>query len=516
MNNWSRRDFLEFLGYSAAFAGAVPALNSCSSLDPRYLRFNKIKPISPTTKDDLVLAEGFSYRKIISWDDPINQKEKFGFNNDFISFVPLKEGEILMWVNHEYTNPIFVSSMKRTRDNIIKDMKTVGGSIIHLKQTHGNWSLVKDSKYNRRIHALTEIPFSNGQSIMGKKMVRGTLANCSGGKTPWGTILSAEENYDYFYGERIEGTKKITKSLHRWETQFYSPPEHYGWIVEVDPFTGKSEKRIELGRFCHESATVAQHPNGVVVYSGDDKADEHLYKFVSESNTNLNKGTLYVANIKEGQWIPLDIEQHKVLQKNFKDQKEVLTYCRKASKLVGATPLARPEDIEVHPLTGDIYVALTGDPPSGNYYGSVMRIKEREGDYHSLHFKADTFVTGGPQFGFSNPDNVHFDSLGNFWFCSDISGSKMGKNHYKSFGNNGIFVVPFAGKNSGKVLQIASAPNDAEFTGLCFDPDENRLFASVQHPGEMSESKKKLTSLWPRDGSGMPKPSVVEINSFLF
>ena len=51
-----------------------------------------------------------------------------------------------------------------------------------------------------------------------------------------------------------------------------------------------------------------------------------------------------------------------------------------------------------------------------------------------------------------------------FWFCSDISGSKMGKGRYKSFGNNGIFVVPFAGKKKGQVLQVASAPNDAEFS----------------------------------------------------
>ncbi len=516
MRNWSRRDFLEFLGYSAVFSGAAPALQSCSSLDPRYLRYNKIKSVTPTLKDDLILAEGFSYRKVISWNDRINVKEKFGFNNDFISYVPLKKDEILLWVNHEYTNPLFVSGIERTRKNIITDMKTVGGSIIHLKRTHGDWNFVKDSKYNKRLHALTSIPFSNGQSVQGKKRARGTLANCSGGKTPWGTILSAEENYDYFYGERIEETRKITKSLHCWETQFYSPPEHYGWIVEIDPFTGKATKRIELGRFCHESATVAQHRNGVVVYSGDDKSDEHLYKFISESNTNLEKGTLYVANLDEGRWIPLDIKKHKILQKNFKDQLDVLTYCRKASKLLRATPLARPEDIEVHPLTGDVYIALTGNKHKGDYYGRILRIRERNGDYHSTHFSADSFITGGPQFGFSNPDNVHFDKLGNFWFCSDISGPKMGKGKYQSFGNNGIFVVPFAGKNKGKVLQIASAPKDAEFTGLCFDPDEKRLFVSVQHPGELTKDKKKPTSLWPFDGSGIPKPSVVEIKSFLF
>ena len=90
-----------------------------------------------------------------------------------------------------------------------------------------------------------------------------------------------------------------------------------------------------------------------------------------------------------------------------------------------------------------------------------------------------------------------------------------GKKQYKSFGNNGIFVVPFAGKNSGRVLQIASSPNDAEFSGLCFDPDENRLFASVQHPGELSESKKKPTSLWPFDDDNVPKPSVVAITGDL-
>ena len=271
---------------------------------------------------------------------------------------------------------------------------------------------------------------------------------------------------------------------------------------------------IALGRCAHECATVHETKDGrLVVYSGDDSNDECLYKFISDEPENLRDGKLYVANTEKGEWISLVFEEQAILQANFKNQTEVLIRLREAAKLVGGTPLNRPEDIEIDPLTGDVLIALTNNKPKGDYLGQILKIEETDNkDKTSLTFKASTFLAGGEETGFACPDNMAFDTVGNLWFTSDISGSAIGKAPYQSFGNNGLFMVPSWGENKGNVLQIASAPVDAEFTGPFFAPDGETLFLSVQHPGERSKSLNTLTSNWPHGPGELPKPSVVCIS----
>src|SRR5205085_1878458 len=112
----------------------------------------------------------------------------------------------------------------------------------------------------------------------------------------------------------------------------------------------------------------------IVAYTGDDTNDEHLYKFISDSDSSLEKGKLYVANLEKGQWISLDINDQPVLKQNFKNQTEIQIFTREAAKMVGATPMDRPEDIEFDPLTGNVFVALTNNKPKKNYYGSILKI----------------------------------------------------------------------------------------------------------------------------------------------
>ena len=108
-----------------------------------------------------------------------------------------------------------------------------------------------------------------------------------------------------------------------------------------------------------------------------------------------------------------------------------------------------------------------------------------------------------------------FDRAGNLWFTSDISGSSINKPPYEIFKNNGLFIVPREGMDEGKVIQLASAPVDAELTGPWFSPDSKTLFLSVQHPGEKSKSISDLTSNWPDGENSIPKPSVVAITGEL-
>lgn len=517
----NRRSFIEFLGKGAVSVIVVPPfLQACadgvdtdsSSQIAEFI----IKGIDPSDLDDVILAEGLKSSMLIRWDDPINASERFGFNNDFLAFLPDSDGNSesgVLWANHEYTNPFFVSGfsgdMERTKEQVDKERYSVGGSIVKVKLENGSWKIVEDA-INKRITGETQMRLIADAPIIGSEFATGMVGNCSGGLTPWGTILTCEENYDIFYGERFEdGT--IRPSYFGWEKFYDHAPEHYGWVVEVDPKTGESVKHTALGRCAHECATVIQlEDERLVVYTGDDSNDECLYKFVGSVPNSLDEGKLYVANIEKSRWESLVFEERTELQENFENQLDVLIHLRKASKLVGGSTLDRPEDIEIDPVTGNVLIALTNNLPKGNYYGQILKIEEAEGKYDALSFAHDNFLVGGEETGFACPDNMAFDPKGNLWFTSDISGSKMNKGEYESFKNNGLFLVRREGEQAGEVIQVASAPTDAEFTGPFFTPDGKNLFLAVQHPGERSGSE-GLTSNWPDGGDNIPKPSVIVI-----
>ena len=215
--------------------------------------------------------------------------------------------------------------------------------------------------------------------------------------------------------------------------------------MEVDPLKGAAKKLTSLGRFAHECATCITSKDGrVVVYSGDDKADQCLYKFISDRPDSLESGELFVANLRKGQWISLDIEKQPILKANFKDQTEVLTFCREAAALVGGSKLDRPEDIEINPQNGEVLVTLTNNMKRFNFHGSILKIVE-QGDHSSLKFKAQDFLVGGHSTGLSSPDNLAFDRNGNLWVCSDMSSKQMAKPIYFPFKNNGLLLYSSIG-----------------------------------------------------------------------
>ena len=540
---YNRRTFISFLGKASIGAFIpMPLLMSCTNSETpiktrkitqerlRQLTDVILEDLAPSNLDDLVLTKGLHSQVILKWGDAINDKDFFGYNNDFTCFIPFdktnpKDG--LLWVNHEYINPLFVSDFDRnkypnpqehrTLEQVDKEMYNVGGSIVRIREENGSWNVVKNDPYNRRITAKTPIKLNWDQPIKGKSTVIGTHSNCSGGITPWNTILTCEENYDSFFGETTYDANNIAShepSILSWEDFYNYPPEHYGWVVEVNPKDGTAQKHIALGRFAHECCTLYQlEDKRIVAYSGDDKKDEHLYKFISSKPNSLKEGTLYVADTINGKWLSLDWEQQPMLKNRFKDQTEVLVRAREAAKLVGATELNRPEDIEIDPITGSIIIALTNNTNKKDYHGSLLKIEESNGAYDALTFTASTYIAGGEDNGFSCPDNLAFDLSGNLWMTSDMSGSKMNKKDgpYMPFKNNSLFVIPRYGKDAGKVIRVAAAPRDAELTGPWFSEDGKTLFLSVQHPGEQTTDLNNPTSKWPFDKDNIPKSAVVAI-----
>jgi uncharacterized protein len=558
----SRRQFLTYLG-----AGSLAAITGQPSLGgpapfPAQRRKGAapsfFEPIAPSAEDRLIVPEGFKVDRVVTWGDMLGSKapdgsaETFGFNNDFIAYFPLdgltggtNSSEGLLWVNHEYPSPLFVSGyspanhkagIKKTVEQVKKERACVGGSVVHVRRTNGSWSKVIGSNYNRRFTADYPEMAMTGPAGAILKSAIGTLANCSGGRTPWLTALSCEENYPDFNDEGEEGYRWNDAGLGIDETR-------YGWVVEVDPY-GKLPplKHTALGRFKHENTALRIGATGkLVIYMGDDEANQHFYKFVSAETLNssasreqqrkvLETGTLYVADLAKGQWIPLIYsaenrariekssafadEKKKIPDLKIESQADLLINTRVAARALGATPLDRCEDCEVHPRDGSVFVALTNNTKHGNLYGHIMRLVEDGDDAEAKSFRYEIFLAGGPQSGLACPDNLAFDKFGNLWVVCDISSGKLGKGAYKPFGNNGLFVVPTEGPSAGDAFQFGSGPVECELTGPWFTEDHSTLFLSVQHPGELSESVETPTSHWPHGGKEIPRPSVVAVTGF--
>ena len=516
-NHWSRREFLRFMGRTIGAASvALPAV-SCSGRN----RASAFAGIPPATDDEVVLAEGLEYEILVSWPDRINGRgDRFGFNNDYTAFFPIdgnpRDG--LLWVNHEEVLSAYFSTPNdpaaKSRQDIDREMLEVGGSIIRIRMSDGHWRLVQDDRYNRRIDATTRIPIISPEPVAGARTAAGTLGNCAGGVTPWRTVLSCEENFHFFYGDvRFEDGRRIHEkdSVIGWERHLDHPPEHYGWVVEIDPFTGAANKLTALGRFAHEGATVTLAQDGrPVVYMGDDKTGEHIYKFIGAEPGSLAQGALYAADTDRGRWLPLARDRDKRLKEAFRTRTELLVRTREAAKLAGATPQDRPEDIEIDPHSGAVLISLTKHPLRP--YGSLLKLVEKDNDPLAEEFAANVFLAGGTENGFACPDNLVFDPRGNLWMCTDISSHDLYGLVYAPFKNNGLFYIPMSGAHAGIPVQVASAPTGAELTGPTFSPDGRTLFLCVQHPGENSPSADALSSHWPDGGTALPKPGVICIS----
>lgn len=526
------------------------------------------------------VAKGYDADVLIRWGDPIfpeapefepmkqtaaAQLQQFGYNNDYVGYVGLPFGSDnpdhgLLCVNHEYTSEeVMFPGLGRqdrdanfsgmTRELIDIEMAAHGGSVIEIKKgADRKWSLVKDSKYNRRITAsTTEMKLSGpaaghervktSADSSGTKVI-GTINNCAGGMTPWGTYLMAEENFHgYFNGAVAEDHKEaanhkrygVPGGWYAWgsyEDRFDvskepNEPNRFGWVVEVDPFDANSTpvKRSALGRFKHEGAESIVNKDGrVVVYCGDDQRFDYLYKFVSAGTYNkddrsanmnlLDEGTLYVAKFEEGglSWLALTHGEGPLTAANgFADQGDVLIETRRAADLLGATPMDRPEDVEPNAKTNKVYVMCTNNtkrmedqvnianPRPVNTFGHIIELSPPEGDHGATSYAWDILVKcGDPSVAdvgaqwnpatsengwFAAPDNCAMDHMGRLWISTD-----QGSNWAKSGTADGIWALETEGEMRGTGKMFFRVPIGAEMCGPRFAPDDKSLFLAVQHP----------------------------------
>ncbi|MGG1922867.1 MULTISPECIES: alkaline phosphatase PhoX [Chryseobacterium] len=389
--------------------------------------FTSIVPTAQTNK--LIIPAEHKYQLILKEGDSYTEGGGLvGGQNDFTGYVP-KTGSSTngyLSVNHE-TNPGGVTMAE-----------------INYNATSKLWQLTKSRA----------VSFSDPSLVQ-------TIRNCSGGVTPWGTIVTAEESVT---------SNDVNNDGYK----------DYGWLVEIDPATaqvisknpnGTKGKLWQMGIMNHENVVI--NNAGTIAYYGEDGGTHLVYKYVMDTPNDLSSGNLYVLKLDQGltaagdpvgttaTWI-------QVPNKEKADQNNTNTNALS----LGGTKFNGVEDVDISPLDGKIYFTAKG-------LDRVYRLQ----DNGTTASQVETFVGGSSSvYSFNTAqgmkseawgdgnDNLTFDELGNLWVLQD-----GGKNY--------IWVIaPDHTQANPKVRLFASMPAGSEPTGLTFTPDHKFGFFSIQHP----------------------------------
>ncbi|MFT3833047.1 MAG: PhoX family phosphatase [Micropruina sp.] len=578
----TRRALLAGAGGVAAASALPLAWPQAAAATPRRgtkpLAFTPIESVGDDV-DAMVVPTGYEWTPILRWGDPLfnrsprfdpsrpnarAQELQFGYNNDYLDILVERGGRrALLCCNHEYTNRAIMFPPTSTAEQEAEVLRALiaahGFSVVELERHAPTrpWRYIRGGRRNRRITADT--PFRLTGPAAGTALLKtvadptgrrslGTFGNCSGGTTPWGTILSGEENFHGYFvadpdargGKRYGMTNK--PSVYGWEKVdarfdatnpgYANEPNRMGYIVEIDPYDPDStpRKHTAMGRLKHEGANVRVDRDGTVVaYMGDDERFEYLYKFVAKRKYReggsaaarrhnleiLTEGNLYVArfsgqqredndNLGTGEWVPLVFDGRSMIP--GMSVAEVLVFTREAADAVKATPMDRCEDVQPHPTTGRVYVACTNNVQRGtagkaapdapnprglNKDGHVIEITEDRNRADAATFAWNLLLVCG------KPEDAGTYFAG--WDGPVAPISCPDNLAFDSEGNlwvatdgapsaiskaDGLFKVPLAGPERGHVQQFLAVPIDAETCGPVIHDRDGSVFVAVQHPGE--------------------------------
>ena len=426
----NRRNFIGATG--AAFSGLL--LNGCTGrsapLTSAPSSFADYGPLVPDPAGMLDLPRGFSYRLLSSLGNAMTDGCTVPDKADGMGCFSLGNDEIVLIRNHELVPADDAGGV------LAKGFGTRDGAIV----PGGTTSIVLDAttlEVKREFRSLA-----------------GTIRNCSGGITPWGSWLTCEEaptGPGQRFGEGLA--------------------ENHGWVFEVPANATGLIDAVPLkamGRFNHEAACV--DPRTGIVYLSEDRDDSVLYRFVPTTPGRLGDGGLLQAMVVEGlsdtrNWTSADMavgSRHTVRWIDCGDVGSPNDDLRSRAAAKGAAVVARGEGI--HTGTDEIFVCSTNG--GQRKLGQIFRLVPGTGgepDQIELFFESQS----KDQFNYG--DNLTVGPNGHLIVCEDQY-TEVVDNHLRG-------ITP-----DGRAYTLGRLRMQTELAGGCFSPDGKWFFVNAYSP----------------------------------
>ena len=424
-----RRRFLQATG--AAFASLVASGCSVrvgdSAIDAGLPAYGALQRDPEGVLD---LPAGFSYRVLSTLGEAMNDGATVPDKADGMGCFDLGDGTLALVRNHE-----------------LVPSDDAGGSIAHGFGTrHGE--IVPGGTTHLVIDA-------NSLELQAQyRSLGGTIRNCSGGVTPWGSWLTCEEAPTGPGQRRGDGLARN----HGW---VFEVPAAAKGLVEAVPLTA-------MGRFNHEAACV--DPVTGYVYLTEDRDDSVLYRFLPHEPGVLRAGGRLQAMRVEGladtrNWSDASMpvrQTYPVTWLNLDEVEAPKDDLRHRAVASGASVIARGEGI--HMGDDELYVCSTSG--GEKKLGQIFRLVPGRGvgeDRIELFFESRS----KDQFDFG--DNLTVAPNGHLIVCEDQY-TPIVDNHLRG-------ITP-----DGRAYALGRLRMQTELAGACFSPDGRHLFVNAYSP----------------------------------
>ncbi len=437
----SRRHFLQnAMALAIGFTGLQTFLGCRSERRPGF------GPLVSDANGVLDLPDGFSYNIISRAGDQMSDGLYVPALPDGMAAFPGPDGTTLLVCNHEV--------------NVGAPATSGAFGVGHdlLAATGADRLYDPGTGEAPCLGGTTTLVYDTGEQELVRRhlSLAGTLRNCAGGPTPWGSWITCEET-TLRQGE-------VTSRDHGFN--FEVPARADVGLFDPVPLTA-------MGRFNHEA--VAVHPSSGIVYETEDRGDGLIYRFLPNQPERLQLGgrlqvlsvqgrpSLDTRNWEEALVVPGD-----VLNVEWLDIDEVLSPnddLRYRGFESGAARFARGEGMWYG--NAAIYFACTngGRTEAGQIWRYVPH--ENEGQPGTAG-QLELFIEPNDSELVENCDNVTVTPWGDLILCEDgpdeqfLVGVTPGGELYH-FGRNAI--------------------SSSEFAGATFSPDGSTLFINIQHDG---------------------------------
>lgn len=306
---------------------------------------------------------------------------------------------------------------------------------------------------------------STGEIVTQYLSLAGTVRNCAGGLTPWGSWITCEEDVTLAGGYNGRMEKK------------------HGYVFEVpvseDPMRAEPVPLKDMGRFNHEAVCVDEATG--IIYLTEDRHDGLFYRFLPNEKGNLRAGGRLQALMLQGEpsadtrnwdesgrtttigepmlavWVDLD---------QVDDDDDTL---RMRGHERGAALFARGEGVWMDTDERAVYFACTngGDIRKGQIFRYMLSDVEGQADEASSPGRIELFIEPNDIDLLQNADNLTIAPWGDVVFCEDTQTPRI------------VGVTP-----EGELYPIAQNVRfPSELTGVCFSPNGKTLFVNIQHAG---------------------------------